>query len=40
MKLRVYLDVADAVTRRRVAALLRADADIALVGVAGMLTWC
>ena len=34
MKLRVYLDVGDVVTRRRVAALLRADHDIALVGVA------
>ena len=34
MKLRVYLDVADAVTRHRVAALLRADRDIALVGMA------
>lgn len=34
MKLRVYLDVGDVVTRRRVAALLRADRDIALVGVA------
>ncbi len=34
MKLRVYVDVSDAVTRRRIAALLRADRDIALVGVA------
>ena len=34
MKLRVYLDVSDAVTRRRVAALLKADAEIALVGAA------
>ena len=34
MKLRVYLDVSDAMTRRRVAALLRADSEIALVGVA------
>ena len=34
MKLRVYLDVSDAVTRRRVAALLRADAEVALVGAA------
>ncbi|HKA57554.1 MAG TPA: LuxR C-terminal-related transcriptional regulator [Gemmatimonadales bacterium] len=34
MKLRVYLDVSDAVTRRRVSALLRADAEIAVVGVA------
>ena len=33
MKLRVYIDVSDAVTRRRVAALLRADGEIALVGV-------
>lgn len=32
MKLRVYIDVSDAVTRRRVAALLHADAEIALVG--------
>ncbi|HXO84057.1 MAG TPA: LuxR C-terminal-related transcriptional regulator [Gemmatimonadales bacterium] len=32
MKLRVYLDVADAVTRRRVAALLKADREIAVVG--------
>ena len=32
MKLRVYLDVSDAVTRRRVAALLRADGEVALVG--------
>jgi DNA-binding NarL/FixJ family response regulator len=34
MKLRVYLDVSDAVTRHRVAALLRADREIALVGMA------
>ena len=34
MKLRVYLDVADVVTRQRVTALLRADRDVALVGVA------
>ena len=34
MKLRVYLDVSDALTRRRVATLLRADSEIALVGVA------
>ena len=34
MKLRVYLDVSDAVTRRRVSALLRADAEISVVGVA------
>lgn len=34
MKLRVYLDVSDAVTRHRVAALLRADRDIAVVGIA------
>lgn len=34
MKLRVYLDVSDAVTRRRLAALLKADGEIALVGVA------
>ena len=34
MKLRVYLEVSDDVTRRRVAGLLRADGDIALVGAA------
>jgi DNA-binding CsgD family transcriptional regulator len=34
MKLRVYLDVSTAVRRRRVAALLRADREIALVGAA------
>ena len=34
MKLRVYLDVSDAATRRRVAALLRADTEIAVVGAA------
>jgi len=34
MKLRVYLDVSTAVTRRRVVALLRADREIALVGAA------
>lgn len=34
MKLRVYLDVSDAMTRRRVAALLKADGEIAVVGVA------
>ena len=34
MKLRVYLDVSNVVTRRRLAALLRADGEIALVGVA------
>ena len=34
MKLRVYLDVSDAVTRRRVAALLKPDREIAVVGVA------
>lgn len=34
MKLRVYLDVSDAMTRRRLAALLKADGEIALVGVA------
>jgi DNA-binding CsgD family transcriptional regulator len=34
MKLRLYLDVSNAVTRRRLAALLRADREIALVGVA------
>jgi len=34
VKLRVYLDVADVVTRQRVTALLRADRDVALVGVA------
>lgn len=32
MKLRVYIDVSDAVTRRRVAALLHADDEIAVVG--------
>ena len=32
--LRVFLDVSDAVTRRRIVALLRADSDIALVGTA------
>ena len=35
MKLRVYLDLSNAVTRRRVAALLRADGEVALVGAAG-----
>src|SRR5437762_13400182 len=34
MKLRVYLDLSSAVTRRRVAALLRADGEVALVGAA------
>jgi DNA-binding CsgD family transcriptional regulator len=34
MKLRVYLDLANAVTRRRMAALLRADGEVALVGTA------
>src|SRR2546425_3383528 len=34
MKLRVYLDLSSAVTRRRVAALLRADGEVALVGTA------
>ena len=34
MRLRVYLEVSDAVTRRRFAALLRADREIALVGIA------
>src|SRR5204863_9991701 len=34
MKLRVYLDLSNAATRRRVAALLRADGEVALVGVA------
>jgi DNA-binding CsgD family transcriptional regulator len=34
MKLRVYLDVSDAVTRHRVGALLKADREIAVVGVA------
>ena len=34
MKLRLYLDVSSIVTRRRLAALLRADRDIALVGAA------
>ena len=32
MKLRVYLDISDVVTRRRVAALFRADREVALVG--------
>jgi len=32
MKLRVYLDLSNPVTRRRVAALLRADGEVALVG--------
>jgi DNA-binding CsgD family transcriptional regulator len=34
MKLRVYLDLSNAVARRRVAALLRADGEVALVGTA------
>ena len=34
MKLRVYLDVADPVTRRRLAALVKADPDIVLVAEA------
>src|SRR5213075_1108266 len=34
MKLRVYLDLSSTVTRRRVAALLRADGEVALVGTA------
>ena len=34
MKLRVYLDLSNAVTRHRVAALLRADGEVALVGTA------
>jgi DNA-binding CsgD family transcriptional regulator len=34
MKLRVYLDLSNAVTRRRVIALLRADGEVALVGTA------
>src|SRR5260221_13192973 len=34
MKLRVYLDLSNAVTRRRVAALLRADGEVVLVGIA------
>ena len=34
MKLRVYLELSNAVTRRRVAALLRADGEVALVGAA------
>ena len=34
MKLRVYLDVADPVTRRRLAALVKADPEIALVAEA------
>ena len=32
MKLRVYLDLSNVVTRRRVAALLRVDREVALVG--------
>ena len=34
MKLRVYLDLSNVVTRRRVAAMLRADGEVALVGIA------
>ena len=34
MKLRVYLDLSNVVTRRRVGALLRADGEVALVGTA------
>jgi len=34
MTLRVYLDLSNAVTRRRMAALLRADGEVALVGTA------
>ena len=34
MKLRVYLDLSNSVTRRRVAALLRVDGEVALVGTA------
>ena len=34
MKLRVYLDLSNAVTRGRMAALLRADGEVALVGTA------
>ena len=34
MKLRVYLDLSNVATRRRVAALLRADGEVALVGTA------
>ena len=34
MKLRVYLDLSNAATRRRVAALFRADGEVALVGIA------
>ena len=34
MKLRVYLDVADPVTRRRLAALVKADPEIVLVNEA------
>ena len=34
MKLRVYLDVADPVTRRRLAALIKADREIVLVAEA------
>ena len=33
MKLRVYLDLSNALTRRRVAALLRADGEVVLVGI-------
>jgi DNA-binding CsgD family transcriptional regulator len=34
MKLRVYLDLSNAATRHRLAALLRADGEVALVGIA------
>ncbi len=34
MKLRLYLDVADAVTRRRLAALVKADPEVVLVAEA------
>ena len=34
MKVRVYLDISDVVTRRRMAALLKADREVAMVGVA------
>jgi DNA-binding NarL/FixJ family response regulator len=34
VKLRIHLDIADAAVRRRLAALLRSDPDVALVGSA------
>ena len=39
MKLRVHLDVADPVTRRRLAALVKADAEIVLVNEARRPMW-